>query len=131
MAGYKSKIALENINILKDNLDGMAINKVTLSFDVNNNSAYPSHENLSLVRLDSLGNSVFLVDLSIEGASHFGGQYSDGGYEFNITRYFTNLLNDDSFTNELYLLSSGGAINANRTVIDNNSIVITVLYSNL
>ena len=131
MAGYKSKIALENINILKDNLDGMAINKVTLSFDVNDNTTYPAHENLSLVRLDSLGNSVFLADLSIEGASHFGGQYSDGGYEFNITRYFTNLLNDDSFTNELYLLSSGGAINANRTVIDNNSIVITVLYSNL
>ena len=109
----------------------MAINKVTLSFDVNDNSDYPSHENLSLVRVDSLGNSVFLSDLSVEGVSHFGGQYSDGGYEFNITRYFTNLLNDDSFTNELYLLSSGGAINANRTVVDNNSIVITVLYSNL
>ena len=131
MAGYKSKIALENINTLKNDLNGMAINKVTLSFDVNDNTTYPSHENLSLVRLDSLGNSVFLADLSIEGASHFGGQFSGGGYEFNITRYFTNLLNDDSFTNELYLLSSGGAINANRTVVDNNSIVITVLYSNL
>ncbi len=131
MAGYKSKVAIENLNTLKDDLDGMAINKVTLSFDVNDNSTYPSHENLSLVRVDGLGNNVFLADLSIEGASHFGGQYIDGGYEFNITRYFNNLLNDSSYTNELYLLSSGGAINANRTLVDNNSIVITILYSDL
>ena len=51
--------------------------------------------------------------------------------EILTSLYFTNLLNDDSFTNELYLLPSGGAINANRTVVDNNSIVITVLYSDL
>lgn len=131
MSGYKSKITLENISKLRNDLEGMAINKVTLSFDVNNNSTYSSHENLSLVRVDSLGNNVFLADLSIEGASHFGGQYLDGGYEFNITRYINNLLNDYSYTNELYLLSSGGAINSNRTIVDNNSIVITILYSDL
>lgn len=131
MAGFQTKIELQNIDLIDSLLMNKAINKVTLSFNVTDDSEYISHENLSLVRVDSSGNNVFLKDLSIEGASHFGGQYSDGEYEFNITRYFTNLLNDDSFTNELYLLSSGGAINANRTVVDNNSIVITVLYSNL
>ena len=131
MAGFQTKIELQNIDLIDSLLMNKAINKVTLSFNVTDDSEYISHENLSLVRVDSSGNNVFLKDLSIEGASHFGGQYSDGEYEFNITRYFTNLLNDDSFTNELYLLSSGGAINANRTVVENNSIIITVLYSNL
>jgi len=131
MSGYKSKIYLENIGGLKENLEGKAINKVTLSFNANDDSFYPPHENLSLVRVDSAGNNVFLADLSIEGVTHFGGEYLDGKYEFNITRYFNNLLNNDSYTNQLYLLASGGAVNANRTIIDNNSIVITILYSEL
>jgi hypothetical protein len=131
MAGYKANIALENINFIKEDLEGKAINKVTLSFNVNDDSSYPPHENLSLVRVDSAVNNVFLADLSIEGTTHFGGEYSDGKYEFNITRYFNNLLNNDSYTNQLYLLASGGAVNANRTIIDNSSIKISILYSEL
>jgi hypothetical protein len=131
MAGYKASIALENINLIKDSLEGKAVNKVTLSFNANDDSFYPPHENLSLVRVDNAGNNVFLSDLSIEGATHFGGEYSNGKYEFNITRYFNNLLNDASYTNQLYLLASGGAVNANRTIIDNSSIKISILYSAL
>ena len=131
MAGYKASIALENINLIKDSLEGKAVNKVTLSFNANDDSFYPPHENLSLVRVDNAGNNVFLSDLSIEGATHFGGEYSNGKYEFNITRYFNNLLNDDAYTNQLYLLASGGAVNANRTIIDNSSIKISILYSAL
>ena len=131
MAGYKASITLENINLIKDSLEGKAVNKVTLSFNANDDSFYPPHENLSLVRVDNAGNNVFLSDLSIEGATHFGGEYSNGKYEFNITRYFNNLLNDASYTNQLYLLASGGAVNANRTIIDNNSIKISILYSAL
>ncbi|MDC1063370.1 hypothetical protein OAQ16_02900 [Flavobacteriales bacterium] len=131
MAGYKANIALENINLIKEDLEGKAINKVTLSFIANDDSFYPSHENLSLVRVDSAGNNVFLTDLSAEGVTHFGGEYSNGKYEFNITRYFNNLLNNDAYTNQLYLLASGGAVNANRTIIDNSSIKISILYSKL
>ena len=131
MAGYKANIALENINFIKEDLEGKAINKVTLSFNVNDDSSYPPHENLSLVRVDSAGNNVFLADLSLEGVTHFGGEFSNGKYEFNITRYFNNLLNNDDYTNQLYLLASGGAVNANRTIIDNSSIKISILYSEL
>ncbi|MFL2568343.1 MAG: DUF4270 family protein [Flavobacteriales bacterium] len=131
MAGYKANIALENINFIKEDLEGKAINKVTLSLNANDDSFYPPHENLSLVRVDSDGNNVFLSDLSVEGVTHFGGEYSNGKYEFNITRYFNNLLNNDSYTNQLYLLASGGAVNANRTIIDNSSITISILYSDL
>ncbi|MBT7276376.1 MAG: hypothetical protein HN886_07980 [Woeseiaceae bacterium] len=131
MAGYKANIALENINQIREDLAGKAINKVTLSFNANDDSFYPPHENLSLVRVDSAANNVFLSDLSNEGITHFGGEYSNGKYEFNITRYFNNLLNNDAYTNQLYLLASGGAVNANRTIIDNSSIKISILYSDL
>jgi hypothetical protein len=40
-------------------------------------------------------------------------------------------LNNESYTNQLYLLASGGAVNANRTIIDNSSIKISILYSAL
>ena len=131
MAGHKSKIVLEDLDYIATELLDKAINKVTLSFDVEDNSLYPAHENLSLVRVDSAGNNIFLSDLIVEGATHFGGGLVDNSYEFNITRYFYNLLNDPYFTDELYLLASGAAINANRTIIDNSSIKIVILYSDL
>ena len=131
MAGFKSKLVLQNTNLLVDVLEGKAINKVTLSFDIENDENYPSHENLSLVRVDSAGNNIFLSDYISEGISHFGGALDDDQYTFNITRYFYNLLYDSAFTEDLYLLSSGGAINANRTLINNSSVSITILYSEL
>ena len=131
MAGFQTKIELQNIDIIDSLLVNKAINKVTLSFNVTDDSEYISHENLSLVRIDSSGNNVFLKDLSVEGATHFGGELESSKYEFNITRFFNSYLNDETYTDELYILASGGVINANRTVIDNNSLLITILYSDL
>ena len=131
MAGFQTKIELQNIDLIDSLLMNKAINKVTLSFNVTDDSEYISHENLSLVRVDSSGNNVFLKDLSVEGATHFGGELESSSYEFNITRFFSSYLNDESYTDELYILASGGVINANRTVIDNNSFLITILYSDL
>ena len=131
MAGFKTKIELQNINTIDSLLTNKAINKVTLSFNVTDDSEYMPHENLSLVRVDSSGNNVFLKDLTTEGASHFGGEFENNSYEFNITRFFKSYINGDVYTDELYVLASGGVINANRTVIDNNSFLITILYSDL
>jgi len=131
MAGFQTKIELQNIDLIDSLLMNKAINKVTLSFNVTDDSEYISHKNLSLVRVDSSGNNVFLKDLSVEGATHFGGELESSSYEFNITRFFSSYLNDESYTDELYILASGGVINANRTVIDNNSFLITILYSDL
>ena len=72
-----------------------------------------------------------MKDLTAEGASHFGGELKTNSYEFNITRFFNSYINGDAYTDELYVLASGGVINANRTVIDNNSFLITILYSDL
>ncbi len=135
MAGYKTKIELQNKNYIDSILLNKAINKVTLSFNVIEDGIYSPHQNLSLVRVDSSGDNVFLKDAptpyGIEDAAHFGGELENNSYEFNITRFFSNYLVNDIYTNELYLLASGGVINANRTIIDNNSIIITILYSDL
>ena len=131
MAGFQTKIELQNISYIDSILSNKAINQVTLTFNVIEDGIYSPHQNLSLVRVDSSGNNIFLKDLTVEGASHFGGELDINSYEFNITRFFSNYLINDTYTNELYLLASGGVINSNRTIIDDNSIAITILYSDL
>jgi hypothetical protein len=123
MAGYKTKITVG------ETLKGKAINKVTMSF-ICFPSEYPAHEKLFLVRVNEEGKNVFLTDYTIEGETHFGGRLESDKYEFNITRYFVQLLNNDSYTNELYLLPAGAAVNANRTILEKD-IKLTIHYSEL
>ena len=132
MAGYKTRISINNTDSLKSMLEGKSINKVTMSFDVNEGSQaeYTAHDKLFLVRVNEEGNNVFLTDFTIEGETHFGGRLEDDKYEFNITRYFYQLLNNDIYTNDLYLLPAGAAVNANRTIL-NKDIKLTIHYSEL
>ena len=132
MAGYKSKISITNKDSIKSLLEGRAINKVTMSFDVEqgSQSEYAAHDKLFLVRVDQEGGNVFLPDLIIEGETHFGGRLEDDKYEFNITLYFEELLNNASYTNDLYLLPAGAAVNANRTILNKN-IKLQIYYSEL
>ena len=132
MAGYKTKISINNTDSLKSMLEGKSINKVTMSFDVNEGSQaeYTAHDKLFLVRVNEEGNNVFLTDFTIEGETHFGGRLDNDKYEFNITRYFYQLLNNDAYTNDLYLLPAGAAVNANRTIL-NKDIKLTIHYSEL
>jgi hypothetical protein len=132
MAGYKAKISVGDLAVLADTLKGKVINKVTMSFDVEPGSAseYAAHDKLFLVRVDEEGKNVFLTDYTIEGETHFGGSLEVDKYEFNITRYFYQLLNNDTYTNDLYLLPAGAAVNANRTIL-NKDIKLTIHYSEL
>jgi hypothetical protein len=132
MAGYKGKITLGDLDVVKDTLEGKVINKVTIDFDVapDSQSKYLAHEKLILVRVDNEGSNVFLTDFTIEGETHFGGKLDGGIYSFNITRFFYQLLNNSSYTNDLYLMPSGAAINANRTILSEN-IKLTIHYSEL
>jgi len=132
MAGYKAKIVVNNTDSINSMLEGKAINKVTMNFDVEegSQSEYAAHDKLFLVRVNEEGNNVFLTDYTIEGEPHFGGRLDNDKYEFNITRYFYQLLNNDAYTNDLYLLPAGAAVNANRTIL-NKDIKLTIHYSEL
>ena len=115
MAGYKAKITLGDLDVIKDTLEGKVINKVTIDFEVESDSQSEyeeAHEKLVLVRVDNEGNNVFLTDFTLEGETHFGGKLEGDIYSFNITRYFYQLLNNSSYTNDLYLMPAGAAVNA-------------------
>ena len=133
MAGYKAKISINNIDSIKSLLASKVINKATISFDVEpgSQSEYEAHKKLVLVRVNSDSNNVFLSDFIIEGEAYFGGNLENDGYEFNITRYFYQLLNDEpSYTNYLYLLPAGAVVNANRTILK-KEIKLEIHYSEL
>jgi len=132
MAGYKAKITIGDLTALKDTLKGKPLNKVTMSFDVEAGSQneYPAHDKLFLVRVNEEGKNVFLTDYTIEGETHFGGRLENDKYVFNITRYFDQLLNNESYTDTLYLLPAGAAVNANRTILEKD-IKLTIHYSKL
>ena len=131
MAGYKLKILLDKQSI-KSLLDGKIINKVNMMFEVEDGSQaeYEAHEKLVLVRVNDQGDNIFLEDYIKGGETYFGGDLQDGKYTFNITKYFFQMLNNELYTNELYLLSAGAAVNANRTIL-NKEIQFNINYSDL
>ena len=132
MSSYLTSVQFNNLESIRDTLKNKVINKVNLKFSCNEDLQFGAHEKLFLVRKNSMGVNVFLSDFVIEGESHFGGQNQSNNFTFNITRYFSDLINGASgFTGELLLLPSGAVINANRTIIPKSSFVIEVLYSEL
>jgi hypothetical protein len=132
MSGYKMRVSINNIDSIKVLLAEKIINKVTLIFDVeaNSQSKYESHDKLVLVRVNNEGDNIFLSDFIDEGEAYFGGNLQNNKYEFTITRYFSQLLDNESYTNDLYLLPAGAAVNANRTIL-NNDIKLQIYYSEL
>ena len=132
MSSYLTSIQFNNLESIRDTLKNKVINKVNLKFSCNEDLQFGAHEKLFLVRKNSMGVNVFLSDFIIEGESHFGGQNQSNNFTFNITRYFSDLINGASgFTGELLLLPSGAVINANRTIIPKSSFLIEVIYSEL
>tara|TARA_B100000900_G_scaffold104883_1_gene87067 strand:- start:1233 stop:2438 length:1206 start_codon:yes stop_codon:yes gene_type:complete len=132
MAGYKAKISFNNIDSLRTLLHNQVINKATIEFNVLDGSQaeYLAHNKLVLVRVNSAGENLFLSDFLLEGDDYFGGDLSNGKYQFNITRYLYQLLTNPDYTSELYLLSGGGAVNANRTLLE-KEVLLKIYYSEL
>lgn len=120
MAGLKTKI---KIPYLKNWVDSgpIAINKaeVVLKLDpqyISNNYSVPSK--LSLVEIDSLGNSINLPD---EKDSYFGGDYNSSTqeYRFNIARHIQSILDGKKKDYGFYLLPfvAESNLNAERLVL--------------
>ena len=133
MAGYKTVVEVEYLNTLKTFFKNKAINRVNLSFELDgyDPAYYVPHHRMYLVRVDNEGKDYFLTDYIVEGEEHFGGELENGKYSFNITRYFHQLLNNEDYTNKLYLVSAGGAVNANRTILPKNKVSFNIIYTDL
>ena len=132
MAGYKLLVNINGLDSIKKVLSGKSINKAIMTFTIADDSQidYPAHEKLLLVRLDDEDRNIFLTDYIIEGESYFGGTLQNGEYNFNITRYLYQLINNNSYTNKLYLLPTGSTVNANRSIL-NNDVQLTIHFSEL
>ena len=130
MSGYKIKLSINNIDSIKSVLEDKVINRVSVVFKLKDGSQteYSAHEKLVLVRINQDGDNVFLSDFTVGGDVYFGGNLENERYEFNITRYFFQLLNNESYTNDLYLLPAGAVVNSNRTIIS-KEIVLEIYYS--
>ena len=130
MSGYKIKLSINNVDSIKSVLEDKVINRVSVVFKLKDGSQteYSAHEKLVLVRINQDGDNVFLSDFTIGGDVYFGGNLENERYEFNITRYFFQLLNNESYTNDLYLLPAGAVINSNRTIIS-REIDLEIYYS--
>jgi hypothetical protein len=130
MSGYKIKLSINNVDSIKSVLEDKVINRVSVVFKLKDGSQteYSAHEKLVLVRINQDGDNVFLSDFTIGGDVYFGGNLENERYEFNITRYFFQLLNNESYTNDLYLLPAGAVVNSNRTIIS-REIELEIYYS--
>ena len=118
MAGIKTKINFPFLDAI-NSAGNISINKAQLIIYVDNSttSSYAAHDKVGLAGIDSAGGGFFLTD-NIESTSSFGGDLTSGNeYVFNIPRHFQQLLNGQRKNYGLFLVSSGGAVNANRTVI--------------
>jgi len=133
MASYKTVVEIENLDSIKTVFKNKAINKVNLNFELDGTDTtdYAPHYRMYLVRVDKEGKDYFLTDYIVEGEEHFGGKLENGRYSFNITRYFHQLLNNEDYTNKLYLVSAGGAVNANRTILLKNKVSFNIIYTEL
>ena len=132
MAGYKAKITLDNLDILRTILKNKVINKATINFSVQDGSQteFSAHEKLVLVRVNSSGENIFLSDFLLEGDAYFGGALINDEYQFTVTRYLHQLLTNTDFTADLYLLAGGSAVNASRTILE-KEMFLKIHYSEL
>ena len=133
MSGYKCNISFTNLDTLQKMLAGKVVNQAIMSFELDNNlmtNEIIPHSQLHLARLDSDGNIIDLTDYVIEGSSFFGGRLENNIYNFNITRYFHELLFNDTFTNQLYLLDKSANSNANRSIIK-KEVELNIIYSDI
>ena len=133
MSGYKCNISFTNLDTLQKMLAGKVVNQAIMSFELDNNlmtNDIIPHSQLHLARLDSDGNIIDLTDYVIEGSSFFGGRLENNIYNFNITRYFHELLFNGTFTNQLYLLDKSANSNANRSIIKKD-VELNIIYSEI
>ena len=133
MSGYKCNISFTDLDTLQKILAGKVVNQAIMSFELDNNlmsNDIIPHSQLHLARLDGDGNIIDLTDYFIEGSSFFGGRLENNIYNFNITRYFHELLFNNTHTNQLYLLDKSANSNANRSIIK-KEVELNIIYSDI
>jgi len=118
MAGVKVRLRFPNLmNLVAGG--PISVNKAELIIPVTDNATFKNHQNLLVFGVDSAGAEALIPDL-LESTNYYGGVFSasDNHYSFTINRYLQRVLSGRTQTDYgLSLISSGGAINAFRTIV--------------
>ncbi|MDQ3049310.1 MAG: DUF4270 domain-containing protein [Bacteroidota bacterium] len=138
MAGLKVRFSFPYIKNFASN-GAVSINKAELVIPVLDNAApYTNHQALLTFGVNDKGAEAIIPDI-LESSSYYGGAFSTitSDYKFNIGRYVQRLISGKIATDYgLSLVSSGGAVNAFRTIIpgttgSGNKIKLRLTYSKL
>ncbi|MDF2438771.1 MAG: hypothetical protein K0Q95_3147 [Bacteroidota bacterium] len=126
LAGTKAK--LEFPHIMRWNDSGkIAVNKAELVIKVEMNPLFQKDTFSAPSKLVLFGisanNTNYIMPDALESNEVFDGTYNKATneYHFNIARYIQQVLNGSRANTGLYLLASGGAVNANRVVVGSGS----------
>lgn len=127
LAGTKAKIEFPYLLHWNDS-GKVAINKAELVIKLDTtNSLYQLDTFAAPAKLVLFGitstNTNYAIPDAYEANEAFGGAYNatTKEYRFNIDRYIQQVLNGSIANTGLYLVASGGAVNANRVVIGSGS----------
>lgn len=134
MGGYNLKMLFDDslISSLQDSLANKPINKATLTFQQTNaTDQLKAHSSLTIIRVDSSGARRLLIDF-FEEDGHEGGDLDseNNEYVFNISKYLSQLINEELPVEDLYLIPKFGApLNANRTLFT-GEVELNITYTN-
>ncbi|MFN7013651.1 MAG: DUF4270 family protein, partial [Bacteroidia bacterium] len=122
MGGVKTKVYFPYFKNIAAN-GNVIINQAELVLSVNEDESvtnqYSPHNRLTLAAAREDGTNAIIID-QLESEIYFGGNYNTTTkeYRFNITRHMQRLINGQVTEDYgLFILPSGGAVNANRTVL--------------
>jgi len=136
IGGVKTKIEIPNIKDLAK-IENIIINKAEIVFPLedNSNATLQAIQTLALTGINESGDAVFLID-NFEGIDYFGGTLDaeNKTYSFNIARHIQQLINNPEEDYGLYLIATGSAVSANRSILKSakhptSKIKLNITYS--
>lgn len=136
LGGVKTKLEIPHIKKLAA-IENIIINKAEIILPLKDNSdaTLQAVQTLALTGINESGDAVFLID-NFEGIDYFGGKFDakNNTYNFNIARHIQQLINNPEEDYGLYLIATGSAVSANRSVLNSakhptSKIKLNITYS--
>jgi hypothetical protein len=122
MGGMRARLRFPSLSQWQNNKKYIVNDAQLIFTEASPGSQYtpPANLTLRLVDDDNISIGTYTPDESLETTSYFDGYYNetDHTYRFRLSRYVQQLMTGEIENNGLYLIVSGGAVNANRLILN-------------